>query len=272
VVDSPDEQLNQKAEILRAGTRIVAAGGGAYLQQFFGPAAGATVAQVLAEVGEELVGALLKWEWRRIHRTLLGFKGQVDERTSTGDQVRREIIDPQSPAAAQLFEAVVEAAARSAEEKKCDLIANFYASVAFDASISIDDALLYLRRIRAASWRQLAALRYFEDEARMRERELVGAAGAEGDARIHPALGIELSEAASRNLELIGIGQEDGSVSDPSSVFGGGTITSETVAKLRATGLGQTISRLGHLADLVSDEELDAIAADLRSDQRAVCE
>lgn len=163
---------------------------------------------------------------------------------------------------------MVEAAARSIEEKKCDLIANIYASVAFDGQISADDALLYVRRIRAASWRQLVALRYVEDETRKRERELIGAAGAEGEARIHPALGIELSELAGRGLELIGIGQEDGSVSDPSSVFGGGTITSQTVARLRATGLGETISRLGRLRNLVTDEELHVIAVDLRSDKR----
>jgi hypothetical protein len=74
-----------------------------------------------------------------------------------------------------------------------------------------------------------------------------------------------LSELAGRGLEFIGIGQEDGSVSDPSSVFGGGTITSQTVARLRATGLGETVSRLGRLSELVTEEELDALAADLRS-------
>jgi hypothetical protein len=110
-------------------------------------------------------------------------------------------------------------------------------------------------------------LRYFEDQSRQSEREMIAVAGDEGEARIHPALEAELSEAA-RTLELIGIGQDGGSVANPSNSMGGGQIVSSSARRVRATGLGQTISRLGRLADLVSEEELDSIAADLRSDQR----
>jgi hypothetical protein len=269
VTSNPEENLRRKGRALSIATRIAAAGSGTYLAMLLGPAGGAVTAQALGELGDTLVGKLIDWELRRVQRMLTGVKTQIDERVSSGEQVREELSDPDSPGAQAVFESVVEAAARSIEEKKCDLIANFYASVAFDRTIPIDDALLYLRRVRAASWRQLVALRYVEDETRTRERELIGVAGAEGDASIHPALGIELSELAGRGLELIGIGQDDGSVSDPSSVFGGGTITSRTVARLRATGLGETISRLGHLADLVTKEELDAIAADLRSPSKS---
>jgi hypothetical protein len=269
VPDSPEQGLERKGKILGAGTRISAAGSSVYLAKIFGPAAGVTMAQGLAELGEMLVGALVDWEWRRISRTLTNFKRQVDERLDAGEEVRDEIADPESPGAISVFESVIDAAARSIEEKKCDLIANVYATVTFDHAISVDDALLYLRRIRSASWRQLVALRYVEDRGRSRERELIGVAGAEGEARIHPALGTELSELAGRGLEFIGIGQEDGSVSDPSNTFGGGTITSGMVGRLRATGLGETISRLGRLSSLVSEDELDAIGADLRSDQRS---
>lgn|GEM_PF-2111334 len=264
----PEHDVRSKGRALSIATRIAAAGSGTYLAMLLGPAGGAVIAQALGELGDALVGKLVDWELRRVHRMLTGVRTQIDERVASGEQVRDDISDPASSGAQAVFESVVEAAARSIEEKKCDLIANFYASVAFDNTIPIDDALLYLRRIRAASWRQLVALRYVEDEARTKERELIGVAGAEGDASIHPALGTELSELAGRGLELIGIGQDDGSVSDPSSVFGGGTITSQTVGKLRATGLGETISRLGHLADLVTKGELDAIAADLRSPDR----
>lgn len=268
MASNPDENLRRKGRTLTIATRLAATGSGAYLVRLLGPAGGAVAAQGFGELGDALVGKLVDWELRRVNRMLTGVRTQIDERVSSGEQVREELSDPDSPGAQAVFESVVEAAARSIEEKKCDLIAHFYASVAFDRAIPIDDVLLYLRRIGAASWRQLAALRYVEDETRIQERELIGAAGAEGEAIIHPALGIELSELAGRGLELIGVGQDDGSVSDPSSVFGGGTITSQTVARLRATGLGETISRLGHLVDLVTKEELDAIAADLRSSTR----
>lgn len=269
MVGSPDDALSRKGKILSAATRVSAAGSGAYLTTLFGPTAGVAMAQALAELGETLVDALVDWEWRRIQRTLMGFRDQLDKRVEAGGEVREEIANPDSPGAVSVFESVIDAAARSIEEKKCDLIANVYASITVDPAISVDDALLYLRRIRAASWRQLVALRYFEDKQRIRERELIGVAGSEGEARIHPALGVELSELAGRGLEFIGVGQKDGSVADPSSTFGGGTITSAMAGGLRATGLGETISRLGGLADLVSDRELDVIAEDLRSDRRS---
>lgn len=265
MASNPDESLRRKGRALTIASRIAATGSGTYLAMLLGPAGGVAAAQALGELGDALVGKLIDWESRRVHRMLTGVKAQIDERVSSGE----ELSNPDSPGAQAVFESIVEAAARSIEEKKCDLIANFYASVAFDKTIAIDGALLYLRRIRAASWRQLVALRYVEDETRTQERELIGAAGAEGDASIHPALGIELSELAGRGLELIGIGQDDGSVSDPSSVSGGGTITSQTVTRLRATGFGETISRLGRLADLVTEEGLDTIATDVRSSSRA---
>jgi hypothetical protein len=268
MASNPDENLGRKGRALTIASRIAAAGSGTYLAMLLGPAGAAAAVGALSELGDALVGKLIDWESRRVNRMLIGVKSQIDERVSSGDEIREELSNPDNPGAQAVFESVVEAAARSIEEKKCDLIANFYASVAFDRTIAVDDALLYLRRIRASSWRQLVALRYVEDKSRTRERELIGAAGAEGDASIHPALGIELSELAGRGLELIGIGQDDGSVSDPSSVFGGGTITSQTVVRLRATELGESISRLGHLADLVTNEELDTIAIDLRSSTR----
>jgi hypothetical protein len=265
--EEPGKALKRKQEFLVASVHVLAAGGGAYLAQLFGPAAAAGAAQALAEVGEKLVGVLGKFEARRILRTVTGFKSQVDDRVAAGEAVRADIIDPEDPQAAELFESVVEAAARSIEEKKCDLIANFYASVAFDDQVSVSDALLYLRRIRASSWRQLVALRYFEDDSRAEERELIGAAGGEGEARIHAALGTELSELG-RSLELIGIGQDDGSVANPANTVGLGMITSQSVGRMRATGLGETIARLGRLADLVTDEEMDTVRDDLRSDER----
>ncbi len=252
------------AGIVRAGIRVGAAALEGAFSTTLGPEIGGASAQALAEVGETLVGYVESRAQQRVARTLRATSDEIASRRANGQEVRPEIGDLRSDGARSLFESVVEAAAESSEEKKCRLISNFYADVAIDEQVSVDDALLYLRRIRAASWRQLVALRYFEDPDRKRERELIGAAGAEGDAVIHAALGIELSELAGRGLEFIGFGQEGGAVADPASTFGGGTITSNSVARIRATGLGETVSRLGRLADIVSTDELDAISVDLR--------
>jgi hypothetical protein len=267
VSDAGDQELRRKGRGLTIAARVAAASSGAYLATLLGPAGGAAAGQGLAELGETLVGVLVNWEWRRVHRTLLGFKDQVDNRLAAGEEIRDEIANPDCPGALSVFESVIETAARSVEERKCDLIANLYAAVAFDPTVSPEDALLYLRRIRVASWRQLVALRYFEDERREEERRIIAADGDEGAARIHPSLEAELSEAA-RTLELIGIGQDGGSVANPSNTMGGGQIISSSAARVCAAGLGLTISRLGQLPNLVTEEELDAIALDLRFDNR----
>jgi hypothetical protein len=260
IVDSDE----RGAGVVRAAIRVGAAALDGAFSKLLGPEAGGATAQALAEIGETLVGFVERRAQQRVALTLKATSEELATRRTNGQPVRAEIGDLENDAARSLFESVVEAAAESSEEKKCLLIANFYANVGTDETVSIDDALLYLRRIRAASWRQLVALRYFEDDRRAEERELIGAAGAEGDAVIHFALGIELSELAGRGLEFIGFGQEGGGVTDPASTWGGGTITSQSVALIRPTGLGETVSRLGELADIVSMDELDGIAADLR--------
>jgi len=249
---------------VRAAIRVGAAALDGAFSKVLGPEAGGATAQALAEVGETLVGFVESRAQQRVALTLQATSEELAIRRANGQPVRDEIGDLENDAARSLFESVVEAAAESSEEKKCILIANFYANVGTDKTVSIDDALLYLRRIRAASWRQLVALRYFEDDRRADERELIGAAGEEGDAVIHFALSIELSELAGRGLEFIGFGQEGGAVTDPASTWGGGSITSQSVTLIRPTGLGETVSRLGELADIVSIDELDEIAADLR--------
>jgi hypothetical protein len=256
-----------KLEGSRALTRVGGAALSAYLGSILGPEAGATAGQSIVEAADVAIDWLERRSRDRVEWTLGEVSEQVGRRRSRGDTAREDIGDPESEEAAALLELVVEAAARSAERRKCRVIANVYASIAFEPAVSATDAMLYLRRVRDASWRQLVALRYCEDPERKRERALIGVAGDEGDARIHPALSAELSEAA-RALELIGIGQDGGSVANPANVMDGGQITSSSVSRLRATGLGETVARLGRLSDVVTSQELDQIAHELRSDER----
>lgn len=263
-----DKDPDRKGELTRSGARIGSQALGAYFGTMIGPEAGAAAGQAIAEIAEGAIGFWQNRVRERVARTLLRARELMTRKEATGEEIRADLRDENNNAAMALFESVIEAAAESAEERKCELISNLYASVAFDPSVSIEDALLYLRRVRDCSWRQLVALRYVEAEDRQEEREAIGVDGAEGDARIHPALAAELSELA-RRQEMFGIGQDDGSVANPSNVLNGGGITSRSANRLRATGLGETVSRLGELANLVTPEELNGIARDLRSDSRA---
>jgi hypothetical protein len=107
--------------------------------KILGPEAGGASAQALAEIGETLVGYVESRAQQRVARTLQATSEEIASHRAEGRGVRSEIRDLQNDGALSLFESVV----------------------------------------RAASWRQLVALRYFEDPDRKRERELIGAAGAE---------------------------------------------------------------------------------------------
>jgi hypothetical protein len=56
-------------------------------------------------------------------------------------------VDLSNGDAPTLLEVVVEAAARSAEERKCEVIPNLYSAVLFDPETTVADTLLYLQRI-----------------------------------------------------------------------------------------------------------------------------
>jgi hypothetical protein len=249
-------------ELARAGVRIGSAGLGGYLSTVFGPEAGASVAQSVSEAGEAVVGFLEQRSKERVTATFQRLSTEVAERVQSGERVRGDHTDPDSEEAAAVFEAAVQAAARSAEERKCEVVANLYASIAFDRSVSVADALLLFRRVDESSWRQLVALQYFSAKDRQRERESISVAGSEGHAQIRWVLEAELSELG-RGLELVGFVQKDGAVANPSSTFGGGQIVASSFSKVGPTGLGRTLARLGRLADVVTDEDFDSLRNDL---------
>lgn len=230
-----------------------------------GPEVGVGAGQALSELFESLVQHFVERRppLERVMRVLQRTDEEIEKRRADGEEVRAELFNPLSEEAAAVFEAVVDAAVRSFEERKGEAIAHLYASIAIDPDVSIADALLYLRRIRSASWRQLIALQFFGADDRQEERELIQVAATEGDAQIHPVLGAELSEMA-RSLGLLGIEATNGEVLDPSDISGGGEITSKAASKIRPTGLGESMSALSRLEEVIVPAELDGIAADLR--------
>jgi hypothetical protein len=247
-----------KEKAVQAGVRIGAAAAGGWLSTVLGPEAGPAVAETISEAGVAAVGFLGDRKGKRVSRTLIEISDEAATRIAAGEEVRTEIADPESDDATALFEAVIEAAAQSVEDRKCAVIANVYASIAFDSSITIADALLYIERIRACSWRQLVALQFLQAGGRVQERERIVAAGQEGDIDIAPALSAEFSELG-LTLELIGTGIPGGRISNPSTTFGGGQLTTQSVAAMTPTAVGRELIRLGKLEDEVGEDELDAL-------------
>lgn len=252
-----------EAKAAKVAVRAGAASVGACLTATLGPEAGAAAAESLAQGAEALlVGWLDRRSTNRVRRTLIATSEKVKERRDRGEQVRGALKDPKNPESTALFEAVVATAAQSEEDRKCAVIANTYASIAVDPLISIGDALLYMRRIRGSSWRQLVALQFLLDGDRSDERGKMAAAGAEGEAQASPALAAEMVELA-ETLGLVGIGEPGGYVGAPSATMGGGGFTTQSLANWTATGLGRELARLGELKNVVQSNDLDHLARGL---------
>jgi hypothetical protein len=237
-----------KSNVANVGVRTGAAGIGAYLTATLGPEAGAATAETLAQAGERLVGWLESRSRDRVARTLLGVREQLEDRVRKGATVQADLYDWQDEKSMALFELVVEAAARSAEDKKCEVIRNTYVSIAVDPAISTDDALLYVQRIRDSSWRQLVILQGL----------LTGNVGS--TEITSPALAAEVTQLA-ETLGLIGIGQPGGGASPPSATWGGDGGLS--LGEWTGTKLGRELARLGNLKETVPSSDLDALAETL---------
>jgi hypothetical protein len=253
-------------KIVEAGIRISAAGAGGWLSPLFGVEGGAAAAEAISEAGTAAVAYLAGRKRDRVARTLTGVSENARVRKEAGEQVRSDIIDSDSGGAIVLFEAVVEAAAQSIEERKCEVIANVYSAVAFDPTISIEDALHYIGRIRDCSWRQLTVVQYLLDEDRSQERAAIAREDEQrnvSEPRRRPAAFLAELSALGATLELIGTGVPGGTAQNPNNLFGGAQVTTQSVADMTATAVGRRIADLGQLAKVVSKADLDQLSAEL---------
>jgi hypothetical protein len=229
---------------------------GGYLTTLFGPELGSGAGQALALAAEEAVGFIEQREQSRVAQTLSQVHEEVMRRVATGEAVRDVIADPHGEHAAAIFEAVVDAAARSNEERKCEVIANLYTSVAFDDSVDVGDVLLYVNRVRGASWRQLVAVRFFDD--RLQAGKGVDVVAARKTIRAQPALGAELTELR-ENLGLLAFGEEREEVLAAWEGMPDG-FASAGPQVVHLTGLGRELCRLSRIPEVISSSELDAFA------------
>jgi hypothetical protein len=138
-------------KLASSGIHVSAAGLGAFLGPVLGPEAGAATAEAVAQIGDELIQRLESRQGTRAARVLQRVHDEVERRKALGESVRDELADPGNPGSVALFEEVVEAAAKDSDERKGIVIGNLYASIVFDPEVSIDDALLFVRRVRVAS-------------------------------------------------------------------------------------------------------------------------
>jgi hypothetical protein len=260
----PDQHRGEHAG--KAVARIGSAAAGGFLAPIIGPEAAAATGQALMET-METTDSVIPFLTDRVRQRLGALsehaRAETERRHEDGAVFRGDGLLDDEELGADLLEGVLRGAIEAERTQKAAAIANVAATVSFDDTLSGADALRYIRLIREASWRQLCALVYFDDETLAEERQLHAARGSEGDAQIKPTLEAELSEMA-RLLELIGFrDSKTEAVNNPSDTWNGGSITASRLGTVAPTGLGLTLLRIAQLPGLVEDGDLQELRTDL---------
>lgn len=145
-----------------AGTAVglLAAGPGGAIA---GAVAGPLIAKALHEAGAELATRVLGPRGRMRVGATLGYAiVAVDRRLKAGDQLREDGFfvksDTGRASAEEVAEGVLRAADEEHQEAKLEYYGNLLASIAFDASVSVESAAYLIRCSRDISYRQLGLL------------------------------------------------------------------------------------------------------------------
>lgn len=225
-----------------------------------GAAAGPALTRALRWVGGEIRTRLVSSnEEARIGTALVIAMGRIEERRGAGEEPRQDGLFAPGADPEGLLEGTLLSAARSYDQKKVPFIGAFYASFVFAADVSTLTAHYLLRLLDRLTYRQLCALAYLTDPERRSEREEIQTTASEEGDRTSPTLSAELSELA--NLGLIGFEQDDGSVANPLGTYGGGQVTSSSMARTGPTDLGATLARMAELNRIPAPDQRQVVAA-----------
>ncbi|TPJ57782.1 hypothetical protein [Mesorhizobium sp. B2-6-1] len=158
--------------MLTSGVEIAGAGIGAALGMAAGgPAgafvlggAGAAIGKALHHIGEEAADRLLgPREMRRVGAILLLAADRVRERINNGERVRDDgFFEAQDGGVSEgeaVAESIISKAQREAEEKKLPYMANLFAGIGFDSTVSGPMAHQLAKVAESLTYRQLTLLR-----------------------------------------------------------------------------------------------------------------
>jgi len=272
--DCLPEDGDRLRSFMETGGQVVGQTAGAAVSLITGPVLGAGVGvalgEVFARVGLELYDRVLApRQGARAAGALDVALVRVQERKEAGDELRADGFFDAGPDgradAEEVLEGTLLTAANAYEERKVPYIGRLYANLAFDSSVSAAHANFLLRLADRLTYRQLTALAFFaEAQAGDYERAVLGlmAEASATDCLPSPALLAEMDDL--RDARLLGVRQNDGSVTAPGATYGGGSgLTLSNVGSAAPMVVGATLYRLMEL-DAIPPADLDAVLAELR--------
>ena len=271
--DRRDPEQSRLYELVEAGSEIAGSVTGASLGFFVagpvgavaGAASGSVAAQILRRVGTEIAERIVGPRQRiRMGAALLVAAEEINRRLEAGDELRRDGffgVEGERADADEVLEGVLLHAANEYEERKVPLIANLFASIAFDEAVSPARATYLLQLADRLTYRQLLVLALFSSQRFDAELVFVDAGRAGGTVN-RDADAVADADALG-HAGLLGVLQEGGWSANMASVVNGGSFRSISLAKAHPTRMGEELYRLMHL-DAVPDEALRDVLDDLQ--------
>lgn len=216
-----------------------------------GPAVAWLSTPLLRRAGEAVVNMVSRRGAERAGAALLVVQADAAEHAGCGETPRSdgfsESHDGRRPDADEVLEGVLIYAAASYEERKVVLLGHLYDGIAFDVSVSSEEAHFLLKLADRLTYRQLVALTTLQDPENFNRLAKASYQRDEGTTGPTDALALEVDDLADQGA--LGVLVEGGEeVARPGELYGSmGRVSAKDFQSLRLTQTGLNLHRLMRL-------------------------
>jgi hypothetical protein len=252
-----DEESSKLDQAIEDGAALLSQTAGAALAVISpeaglaGPAVAWLSTPLLRRAGEAVVNMVSRRGAERAGAALLVVKADAAERAGCGETPRSdgfsEAHDGRRPDSDELLEGVLMYAAASYEERKVVLLGHLYDGIAFDASVSTEEAHYLLKLADRLTYRQLVALATLQDPESFNRLAKASYQRDEGTTGPTDALALELDDLADQGaLGVLVEGADE--VARPGELYGSaGRASAKDFQSLQLTQTGLNLHRLMRL-------------------------
>lgn len=280
---SGHEETQRATWLIEGGAELAAASIGAAVGLVGGPpgtfggaAAGVAATRVLRRLGADVQKRMLAPRQRiRVGAAYAVAAGEISRRLQAGESPRADgFFDASTagrPAAAELLEGVLLAAADAYEERKIACLGKLYAALVFDARVSRAHANYTIALAQRLTYRQLALMAVIWDGDAVAIAEAAAKENPQKLLYFSHELAIEVKEL--ERLDLVGEGKPGDTAYDGGSRFVNAIEVG--IARLALTDAGRHLYDLMELHDMPSEarrEVTEALDKDLSAYDSAFLE
>lgn len=216
-----------------------------------GPAVAWLSTPLLRRAGEAVVNMVSRRGAERAGAALLVIQVDAAERAEHGEAPRSdgfsESHNGRRPDSDELLEGVLMHAAASYEERKVMLLGHLYDGIAFDASVSTEEAHYLLKLADRLTYRQLVALATLQDPESFERLAKASYQRDEGTTGPTDALALELDDLADQGVLGVLVKGGDEVVRPGELIASAGRASAKDFQSLQPTQTGLNLHRLMRL-------------------------